>query len=94
MSRTIQEHMERMRIYGAPIGEISQTLRLCEWEQHRRRVRESRKRVAAPKPGLRCGFCGRGDGAVAKLIQGPPGNVICNECVWVCADLLRKEPSA
>lgn len=91
---SIISEMERMRIWGADPVENRKALRTYQWDQHRVRVRESRKRIAVPKPGLRCGFCGRPAGAVAKLIQGPPGNVICNECVDVCAGLLERERSA
>lgn len=88
---SISSEMERMRIWGADPVETRKCLRACQWHQHRTRVRESAKRIAAPKPGLRCGFCGRGDGSVRKLIQGPGNNVICNECVYVCHGLLAKE---
>ena len=35
----------------------------------------------------RCGFCGLGDGEVARLFQGRDG-FICDECVDVCLELL------
>ncbi|MCS6971159.1 MAG: ATP-dependent Clp protease ATP-binding subunit ClpX [Planctomycetes bacterium] len=40
----------------------------------------------------RCSFCGRHSSQVARLIQGPPGIYICNECVEVCATLIREQP--
>ena len=36
-----------------------------------------------------CSFCGRASEQVERLINGPPGISICNECVDVCATLLR-----
>lgn len=36
-----------------------------------------------------CSFCGRTTEQVERLINGPPGVSICNECVEVCATLLR-----
>jgi len=87
---SILQEMERIRIWGSDPKETRQSLRFYTWNQHAVRVRESRKRIAVPKPGLRCGFCGRGAGSVGRLIQGPPGNVICNECVDMCAHLLNK----
>lgn len=41
------------------------------------------------KGGELCSFCGRTTEQVERLINGPPGVSICNECVEVCATLLR-----
>ena len=41
------------------------------------------------KGGDTCSFCGRTTEQVERLINGPPGVSICNECVEVCATLLR-----
>jgi ATP-dependent Clp protease ATP-binding subunit ClpX len=41
------------------------------------------------KGGDLCSFCGRTTEQVERLINGPPGVSICNECVEVCATLLR-----
>ena len=38
-----------------------------------------------------CSFCGRHSGQVDRLIQGPPGVYICNECVDVCSTLIRDQ---
>jgi ATP-dependent Clp protease ATP-binding subunit ClpX len=38
-----------------------------------------------------CSFCGRHSGQVDRLIQGPPGTYICNECVDVCSTLIRDQ---
>jgi len=40
-----------------------------------------------------CSFCGRHSGQVQRLIQGPPGTYICNECVDVCSTLIRDQKS-
>ena len=38
-----------------------------------------------------CAFCGRSSEQVRRLIQGPPGIYICNECVDLCASILEEE---
>ncbi|HVL38992.1 MAG TPA: ClpX C4-type zinc finger protein [Fimbriimonadaceae bacterium] len=38
-----------------------------------------------------CSFCGKKPDQVRKLIQGPPGIQICDECVVVCNDILITE---
>lgn len=45
--------------------------------------------VASPllQPGLRCSFCGLGEGEVERLFEGRAG-YICDECVEVCIQLL------
>ena len=38
-----------------------------------------------------CSFCGRTEDLVEKLISGP--NVyICDKCVALCADIVKKKP--
>lgn len=36
----------------------------------------------------RCSFCGKGENMVYKLIEGPRGVYICDECVTLCNDLI------
>ena len=38
-----------------------------------------------------CSFCGKSADQVGRLIAGPPGVFICNECVDVCGALLNDE---
>jgi recombinational DNA repair protein (RecF pathway) len=38
----------------------------------------------------KCGFCGKHQKQVAKLIAGP-GVYICNECVQLCVDIIDDE---
>ncbi|TWP32314.1 hypothetical protein FGL98_24460 [Leekyejoonella antrihumi] len=40
---------------------------------------------------LRCSFCGKDKSAVDKLIAGPKGVFICNECVRLCDEILEEE---
>ncbi len=38
-----------------------------------------------------CSFCGKPQDMVAKLIAGPNGVFICDECVEICADIIEDE---
>ena len=40
---------------------------------------------------IRCSFCGKSQGQVRKLIAGPKGAYICDECVDVCAEIIEEE---
>ena len=39
---------------------------------------------------FRCSFCGKERSQVAKLVQGPNGVFICDECVNVCLDMIEE----
>ena len=40
---------------------------------------------------LRCSFCGKTQDQVRKLIAGPNGAYICDECVDICAGIIEEE---
>ena len=40
---------------------------------------------------IRCSFCGKSQGQVRKLIAGPKGAYICDECVDICAEIMEEE---
>ena len=40
---------------------------------------------------IRCSFCNKTQSQVRKLIAGPAGVYICDECVDICADILEEE---
>ncbi len=40
---------------------------------------------------IKCSFCNKSQSQVRKLIAGPGGVFICDECVDVCADILEEE---
>ena len=40
---------------------------------------------------IRCSFCGKTQDQVRKLISGPNGVYICDECVALCNDILTEE---
>ncbi len=41
--------------------------------------------------GAKCSFCRRSSEEVNRLIAGPPGIYICNECVDICTEILEEE---
>ncbi|MCD8068056.1 MAG: AAA family ATPase, partial [Lachnospiraceae bacterium] len=40
---------------------------------------------------IRCSFCGKSQDAVRKIIAGPDGIYICDECVSLCSEILEDE---
>ena len=40
---------------------------------------------------IKCSFCGRTEEQVRKLIAGPDGAYICDECIQICAEILDEE---
>lgn len=40
---------------------------------------------------IRCSFCNKTQDQVRKLIAGPAGVYICDECVEICADIIEEE---
>ena len=40
---------------------------------------------------FRCSFCGKTQEQVRKLIAGPGGAYICDECVDICAEIIEEE---
>lgn len=43
---------------------------------------------------IRCSFCNKTEDHVRKLIAGPNGVYICNECVDICAEIIEEEMDA
>ena len=40
---------------------------------------------------IRCSFCRKTEDQVKKLIAGPDGAYICDECVGICAEIMEEE---
>jgi len=55
----------------------------------RKRKRPFSRRADDPAP--HCSFCNKSQQHVAKLIAGPPGNFICNECVEICNGIVAED---
>ena len=43
---------------------------------------------------IRCSFCGKSQEQVQKMISGPNGVYICDECVEVCSEIIEEEYEA
>ena len=40
---------------------------------------------------IRCSFCGKTEDQVRKLVAGPDGAYICDECIGICSEILVEE---
>ncbi len=40
---------------------------------------------------IRCSFCGKTQDQVMKLVAGPNGTYICDECIAICADIIEED---
>ncbi|MEE8886299.1 MAG: ATP-dependent Clp protease ATP-binding subunit ClpX [Eubacteriales bacterium] len=40
---------------------------------------------------IRCSFCGKTEDQVRKLIAGPQGAYICDECIGICSEIIEEE---
>jgi len=43
------------------------------------------------KTSYRCSFCGKNQDQVQRLIAGPAGVYICNECIDLCQEIIEDE---
>ena len=43
-----------------------------------------------PQGPRRCSFCNRTENQVRKLLAGPEGIYICDECIMICSDLMQE----
>ena len=44
-----------------------------------------------PTKTYRCSFCGKAHAEVGRLIAGPDGVYICDECVTLCNEIIKRE---
>ena len=54
------------------------------WQKERKMAGKSNNKI-------RCSFCGKTEDQVRKLISGPEGSCICDECVEICAEIVSEE---
>jgi hypothetical protein len=65
------------------------TSKVSKAEAKARRQAERALGAKLPKT-LHCSFCGKGQHQVQKLIAGPRGVFICDECVGLCNDVIAE----
>ena len=47
--------------------------------------------IKGNEPRIRCSFCGKTEDQVRKLIAGPDGAYICDECIEICSEIIEEE---
>ena len=47
--------------------------------------------IKGSEPRIRCSFCGKTEDQVRKLIAGPDGVYICDECIGICSEIMEEE---
>jgi len=52
------------------------------------------KRGGTPRVQYRCSFCGKEQKQVQRLVAGPGGVYICNECVNLCREIMDEEQAS
>jgi hypothetical protein len=52
------------------------------------------KKQRQPRAVYHCSFCGKHDEQVERLIAGPGGVYICDECVALCQEIIQEEQAA
>ncbi|MBQ1491115.1 MAG: ATP-dependent Clp protease ATP-binding subunit ClpX, partial [Blautia sp.] len=57
------------------------------------KTREGRNNLRKEQK-IRCSFCQKTEDQVRKMIAGPEGVFICDECVGVCLEILEEEGTA
>lgn len=84
-------HLTVRLILTVEAGMAEPTRKMPKEEAKARRQAERQIGRKLPKT-LHCSFCGKGQHQVQKLIAGPRGVFICNECVGLCNDVIAERP--
>ena len=59
---------------------------------HLRLERKQKDMADKVKEGkVRCSFCHKTEDQVRKLIAGPDGAYICDECIGICSEIMEEE---
>jgi ATP-dependent Clp protease ATP-binding subunit ClpX len=54
-------------------------------------MNQERKQEKKVRPTYRCSFCGKPQDQVKRLVAGPNGVYICDECIELCNQIIREE---
>jgi DNA-binding transcriptional MerR regulator len=90
----IEEHISRQRRAVLLLQELDR-----QWSDSKGERRVMNKdntpqdHIARESKGYRCSFCGKDSAEVRRLIAGPKGVFICDECVAKCNEILAREES-
>ena len=52
---------------------------------------EENVKAEAKKTEYACSFCGKSGAEVRRMIAGPNGIFICNECIALCNEIIARE---
>ena len=61
-------------------------------DEEKRKILDAIEELVGPPPNLCCSFCGKNKDEVEQLIAGP-FVYICNECIFICADIIKNKNS-
>lgn len=81
---------QRARI-ETTIAQSRRALSLLEAVEKQWATQSKERTMTQESKSYRCSFCGKGNADVRRLIAGPNGVFICNECVATCNAILAEE---
>jgi DNA-binding transcriptional MerR regulator len=90
LARILDRHRERIR---ERLSEYQRVLRhlptVDEWTHER--SKEKRVNKTETTKAYRCSFCSKAHAEVGRMIAGPNGVFICNECIGLCNEIIERE---
>lgn len=86
----LEQHRERIRQRIAEYRRIFRDLPTVE-EWTKERAKEQSVSEKDTDKAYKCSFCNKPYDEVGRLIAGPNGVFICNECVGLCNEIIKRE---
>lgn len=77
----------------SPVDKLSVSDFLEALERKTKIQREAEKAVELDPSKVHCSFCGKTSDEVKKMIAGPNGVYICDECIGICDEILKEDTS-